>query len=113
MPQLATSTLLRCIRTMASKPNLSGLSDQELLRQFVSQSDENAFTELVRRHGPMVLDAAWSVIQPPRRRGCLPGYLPRALTKGRLDPQAKLVGQLALRCRIPSCFESSDQCRST
>lgn len=36
--------------------------DQQLLQAFVGQGDESAFAELVRRHGPMVLDAARCVL---------------------------------------------------
>jgi RNA polymerase sigma factor (sigma-70 family) len=37
-------------------------SDQELLRRFTDQRDDDAFTVLVRRHGPMVLGVALRVL---------------------------------------------------
>jgi RNA polymerase sigma factor (sigma-70 family) len=38
-------------------------TDGDLLRQFTEQQDENAFEQLVKRHGPMVLGVARSVLR--------------------------------------------------
>jgi RNA polymerase sigma factor (sigma-70 family) len=40
-----------------------GLSDRQLLDRFTRDRDEAAFTELVRRHGPMVLSACRRVLR--------------------------------------------------
>src|SRR5215471_6538500 len=48
--------LLRRIRTLAADRNNFPL-DGELLQRFSTGRDEEAFADLVRRHGPMV----WSV----------------------------------------------------
>ena len=49
--RLATSELVRLFDT----GSLSGLSEWELLEQFLAHRDELAFQVLVSRHGPMVL----------------------------------------------------------
>src|SRR5438552_3924529 len=54
MANRSSSTLLRHIRTLASKADAERLSDRELLRRFTAERDETAFADLVRRHGPMV-----------------------------------------------------------
>jgi RNA polymerase sigma factor (sigma-70 family) len=40
----------------------SELSDGELMRRYAEGRDEDAFAELVRRHGPLVLGACWRVL---------------------------------------------------
>jgi RNA polymerase sigma factor (sigma-70 family) len=42
-----------------------GLSDGELLEQFVARRDEAAFAVLVRRHGPMVMGACRRLLRNP------------------------------------------------
>jgi Sigma-70 region 2 len=49
--------LLRHIRTLAADPNSNLPLDGELLERFSATRDEDAFADLVHRHGPMV----WSV----------------------------------------------------
>jgi hypothetical protein len=54
---MATARLNRVIqrlREAAAQGGASGLADGELLDLFLFRRDEIAFTELVRRHGPMV-----------------------------------------------------------
>jgi RNA polymerase sigma factor (sigma-70 family) len=46
-----------------SEHDARGLSDQQLLDRFTRDRDEAAFTELVRRHGPMVLSACRRVLR--------------------------------------------------
>jgi RNA polymerase sigma-70 factor (ECF subfamily) len=48
------STILRHIRQLVGAPAERELSDSELLRRFVVQRDEAAFTALVERHGGLV-----------------------------------------------------------
>src|SRR5262245_35408824 len=48
-----TGTLLRHLDRLTPPPGRE-LTDRELLGGFAAQQDEAAFTELVRRHGPMV-----------------------------------------------------------
>ena len=43
----------------------SGLTDDQLLARFVSQSDDAAFEALVERHGPMVLSVCRGVLKDP------------------------------------------------
>jgi RNA polymerase sigma factor (sigma-70 family) len=47
--------MLRYIRRLIITPEVGGRSDAHLLRQFVQHRDEEAFTALVQRHGPLVL----------------------------------------------------------
>src|SRR5262245_45415153 len=54
MPHSSTGTLLGHIRTLAAKPRDSRSSDRELLLRFAAERDEDAFTTLMQRHGPMV-----------------------------------------------------------
>ena len=54
MGSRSSSTLLRHIRTLASKADAERLSDRELLTRFTAERDEAAFANLVHRHGPMV-----------------------------------------------------------
>jgi RNA polymerase sigma factor (sigma-70 family) len=53
--------LLSYIRRLAAPPTAQ-LSDRELLHRFAQERDETAFTALVRRHGPMVLNVARRVL---------------------------------------------------
>src|ERR1700747_2644722 len=54
--------LLRYIRRLAAPPT-GQVSDRELLLRFTTQHDQNAFAALVQRHGRMVLNVAWRVLQ--------------------------------------------------
>jgi RNA polymerase sigma factor (sigma-70 family) len=50
------STLLSLIRRVVGDPRLAKCTDQELLRRFRAEHDEEAFRALVQRHGSMVLE---------------------------------------------------------
>src|SRR5262245_3524208 len=60
MPTPRLGVLLRHVRGLAGPPG--GATDGELLERFVRQRDEEAFTVLVRRHGPLVLGTAGRVL---------------------------------------------------
>src|SRR5438552_345615 len=47
--------VLRQVRIALARQHVQQLSDRDLLRCFSRQRDQEAFAELVRRHGPMVL----------------------------------------------------------
>src|SRR5262245_62114216 len=49
------NTVLRHLRQLICLPDGDAQTDRHLLQQFVQRHDEDAFAELVRRHGPMVL----------------------------------------------------------
>ncbi len=50
-----SAAVLKQIRTLFQVGTVGGLSDGQLLEQFVQRRDETAFAALVERHGPMVL----------------------------------------------------------
>ena len=93
--------VLHFLRQLKRDPDgTADLGDARLLERYTTLGDEAAFAALVRRHGPMV----WGVCRraccdPPRRRGRLPGHLPRAGAQGALDsagrdqPPAWLYGR--------------------
>jgi RNA polymerase sigma factor (sigma-70 family) len=49
------NSVIHYIRRIASLGTTGGFSDRQLLEQFVTQRDEDAFAALVRRHGGMVM----------------------------------------------------------
>jgi RNA polymerase sigma factor (sigma-70 family) len=63
MLQTQTSSLLRHVYRMAAAPEDAPETDRDLLRRFALQRDEAAFTTLVRRHGPMVLELGQRVLR--------------------------------------------------
>jgi RNA polymerase sigma factor (sigma-70 family) len=46
-------------------PDLASQTDNELLKRFLANRDENAFEALVRRHGPMVLALCRRILRDP------------------------------------------------
>jgi cytochrome c peroxidase len=56
MTRTAGSPILHVIRRAVEDQRLKELPDQELLRRFSTGRDEAAYSALLRRHGPMVLD---------------------------------------------------------
>jgi RNA polymerase sigma factor (sigma-70 family) len=57
------NTVLKHLRKVAAAENAEQLSDRQLVERFVAESDEAAFTVLVRRHSAMVLNVCWRVLQ--------------------------------------------------
>jgi RNA polymerase sigma factor (sigma-70 family) len=62
MTKTAASPILHLIRRVAEDQRLKELPDQELLRRFRSGRDAAAFSALLRRHGPMVLDVCRNML---------------------------------------------------
>lgn len=56
-------TLLREVRRIAASARPDDDSDRVLLARFTASRDEQAFAELVRRHGPMVLGVCHRVLR--------------------------------------------------
>lgn len=48
-------TVINYVRGLVRNPGLKGFNDAQLLAQFVQKRDQDAFAELVRKHGPSVL----------------------------------------------------------
>lgn len=55
-------TVVRHVRRLAMGANYRECSDAELLRQFVGQRDEAAFTALLRRHEQLVWRVCWNAL---------------------------------------------------
>lgn len=55
MTDTRTRTVLQHLYRYASTPAARRLTDAELLQRFVNDHDQQAFTEILRRHGPLVL----------------------------------------------------------
>jgi RNA polymerase sigma factor (sigma-70 family) len=55
MPDGQIHAVVEFIHGLAVDPDLVSQPDNELLKRFLANRDENAFEALVRRHGPMVL----------------------------------------------------------
>src|SRR5262245_12228655 len=60
---VATLNVVRQYLRRLHLPNVRALADGELLDRFCRYQDENAYTELVRRHGPMVLASCQRVLR--------------------------------------------------
>jgi RNA polymerase sigma factor (sigma-70 family) len=59
------SSVLEFLRGLVSVRRAAQTSDGQLLERFTRQHDETAFTELVQRHGPMVLGVCRRVLHDP------------------------------------------------
>jgi RNA polymerase sigma factor (sigma-70 family) len=64
MTYVSSSFLLRQIRRLSTAAD-DPRSDRELLERYATDSDSGAFTELVRRHGPMVLGVCRRILREP------------------------------------------------
>ena len=62
MVQITSSPILQMIRWMVEDRRVRDWPDQELLQRFKDKQDQAAFHELLRRHGPMVLDVCRGVL---------------------------------------------------
>ena len=58
-------TVLVQVRRMLESQQTRCLEDVELLDRFLRRRDEEAFAELVRRHGPLVLGVCRRVLGNP------------------------------------------------
>src|SRR5262249_48006042 len=55
--------VLQHIRRLAGTPGAGQTHDAQLVERFTAQRDEAAFADLVRRHGPMVLNVCRSILR--------------------------------------------------
>ncbi|MHC5540185.1 RNA polymerase sigma factor, partial [Singulisphaera rosea] len=58
-------TALQEIDRVFNQGSVSGMSEAQLLRQFVERGDDLAFEALVARHGPMVLGTCRRMLRDP------------------------------------------------
>ncbi len=76
--------LIRHIRRVAGRRELANRSDRELLAAYALERNEEAFTELVRRHALLVAGVCRRVLaKRTRHRRCLSGHFPGPLRKAR------------------------------
>ena len=57
-----TGAVLKHLQSLFARGSIGGLSDGQLLEQFATHRDEDAFAVLVERHGPMVVRLCRQVI---------------------------------------------------
>ena len=89
-------TTLRHLRDLFRDGTAVGLGDGQLLARYAASHDGPAFAALVARHGPMVAATCRAVLQArARRRGRLPGHVPRPGPQGALGPCRRRPGRLA------------------
>jgi hypothetical protein len=62
MSPTSMNTVLRYLRHLVSDTESQVDSDRDLLRRYVSQRDERAFTALLARHGPMTMGVCLRVL---------------------------------------------------
>jgi RNA polymerase sigma factor (sigma-70 family) len=62
MASTRITTALQQLRKLVGSPPNGHLRDQDLLQRFISHGDENAFGELVRKHGALVLAVCRGVL---------------------------------------------------
>src|ERR671934_904735 len=62
MTSAQAGLVLHHLRRLAGTPPVAQPPDWQLLARFTAQRDESAFADLVRRHGPMVLNVSRCVL---------------------------------------------------
>lgn len=93
---------VRQLRALCS-PDADKLSDRELLARFAAERDEEAFAALVRRHGPMVLNACRRLLRQEQdaEDAFQAVFLVLARRAGTVDWQESVAGWLhAVACRV-------------
>jgi RNA polymerase sigma factor (sigma-70 family) len=97
-----SSSLLSYLRHCKALPPVASASDAELLRRYVQQRDEHAFTALVARHGPMVLHTCRRIVSDSQAAedAFQATFLVLARRASRIRDGAALAGWLhAVACR--------------
>ena len=93
MPGTSVNPLLRYIRSLVTREQAEGQSDEGLLNQFVSHREETAFAALTASwgdgHGHLLAHLA----RQASGGGCFPGDLSAAGSQGGRDPSTRLRGQ--------------------
>jgi RNA polymerase sigma factor (sigma-70 family) len=65
MATSGTGAIIQHLRRMVLRVDEAGMTDGQLLEEFVSHRDAAAFESLVRRHGPMVLGVCRRILRDP------------------------------------------------
>jgi RNA polymerase sigma factor (sigma-70 family) len=63
MPHSTSPLLVRYVRELADAPGSAASPDGELVERFAGRGDGEAFAEIVRRHGAMVLDVCRRILR--------------------------------------------------
>ena len=62
MPTGSLNAIVEYIRQIAGRKPTVNVTDGQLLERFIAERDENAFSTLVQRHGPLVLTVCRRVL---------------------------------------------------
>src|SRR5437667_373840 len=87
MTTLPLGIVLRHLRRLVTPETTGELNDGQLLERFAGSRDEAAFTELVKRHGPMV----WNVCRSALRHGWSRWRTKNRLERGREHLRRRLA----------------------
>ena len=101
----ASASVVRQLSSLFETGSVAGLSDRQLLDRFIVQRDaagEAAFTALVTRHGPMVLNVCSDILLDRHHaEDAFQAVFLILAQKARSIRDPRLAGKLALRCRAP------------
>ena len=95
--------VLRQIGRQAGLQSVLVLTDAQLLERFADGRDEPAFAALMVRHGPMVLGVCRRLLHDAGQAEDAFQATFLVLAQGRVDPEAAVIGRVALR----RCLQSS------
>ena len=99
MTSIRRGAALRQIQSLYTSGTCSGLTDGQLLERYIAgrgERAEAAFAALVERHGPMVLRLCRCVLHDEHDAEDAFQATFLVLAPGRVDPAARLAGELAL-----------------
>ena len=92
--------VLRRIGRQACLQSILALTDAQLLERFADGRDEPAFAALMVRHGPMVLGVCRRLLPDAGQAEDAFQAAFLVLAQGRDDPEAAVIGRMALRRRL-------------
>jgi RNA polymerase sigma factor (sigma-70 family) len=117
----ASVNFLRHLRGLLAARRGGWLPDRQLLQRFVARREETAFSELVRRHGPMVLGVCRSVLgnHQDAEDACQATFLVLARKAGSIRKAGSLASwlhgvayRLASRAKVSSARRQAHERRA-
>ena len=103
MSSVTASAVVRQIESLFNGSSVVGLSDRQLIERFTARRDdagEAAFTALVSRHGPMVMDICRQHLGDLHDAEDAFQAVFLVLAEGAVHPRSRSAGKLALRRRL-------------